>query len=104
MNSQVMRLDWGSWVLGDLPEVLVRTMEVVGPSAKVLAGRVYPPLEGRELPVVHLDAASEDEADAMRGSIEGCEFISHFDSSSRRHWVCLVAGLRIQVTVVEVTP
>jgi hypothetical protein len=87
-------------VLGDLPEVLSRVLDVLGASARVTSARVQPPQEAQVLPAVELEVGSTTEAARLRGEVEGCEFVSVFDPSQQGPcWSCLVAGVRLTVHV-----
>lgn len=103
MRLGTLSFDWGTWALGDLPELLSRVMDVLGASASVTAAHVLPPLDAQPLPEVHLEVADPEEAARLRGEVSSCEFISHFEPDyGGAGWACLVAGLRLQVTVQEV--
>jgi hypothetical protein len=103
MRPQVLSFDWGMWVLGDLPELLSRAMDVLGASAAVTAAHVVPPDESQPLPEVHLEVTDREEAARLRGEADSSEFIAHFEPDyGGAGWACRVAGLRLQVTVQEV--
>lgn len=103
MGSEVLSFDWGMWVLGDLPELLSRAMDVLGASASVAAAHVVPPDDSQPLPEVHLEVPDREEAARLRGQVGLCEFIAHFEPDyGGAAWACRVAGLRLQVTVQEV--
>lgn len=101
--SQTLPFDWGTWALGDLPELLLRAMDVVGPNADVHAAMVQPPDGAGALATVTLRVADSGEAERLRGEVEGCEFVSTFDRTDGPGWSCRVAGLRLAVTAEEVT-
>lgn len=93
-------LDWGSWVLGDLPEVLGRVAELVAPTSKVELVEVAPPEGGSYLPIVRLMVDSEDEARRMRDEVKAGEFYASFNPSMLDgSWSCLVAGIELHVRV-----
>lgn len=96
--SQTLPFDWGTWVLGDLPELLLRAMDVVGPNADVLRAAVEPPDGAGALATVTLRVGDKGEADRLRDQVEGCEFVSIFDQTERPGWSCRVAGLRLVVS------
>lgn len=103
MRPEALSFDWGTWMLGDLPELLTRAMDVLGASACVTAAHVVPPIDSQPLPEVLLEVADPEEAARLRGEVSRCEFISHFDPDyGDQDWACRVAGLRLQVTVKEV--
>jgi hypothetical protein len=79
MWAQATPFDWGTWRLGDLPEVLSRAMDVLGASAAVVAARVEPPQGSQVLPAVHLEVADQEESARLRGEVGACEFVSCFD-------------------------
>lgn len=94
--------DWGTWVLGDMPELLSRVMDVVGASAAITSAHVIPPGDEQPLPEVHLEVAHAEEAARLRGEVGVCEFIAHFEPDyGGEHWGCFVAGIRLQVSVKE---
>ena len=101
--SQTLPFDWGTWVLGDLPELLLRAMDVVGPSADVVSALVQPPDGTGALPTVTLGVGDTGEVERLRREVQECEFVSTFDPATKPGWSCRVAGLRLVVSTEEVS-
>ena len=102
MGQGALSYDWGTWTLGDLPELLTRVMDVVGPASSVVTAHVMPPADAQPLPEVHLEVADSEQAAHLRGEVDMCEFIAHFEPDyGDPGWACRVAGVRLQVMVQE---
>lgn len=100
MADPGMNLDWGSWVLGDLPEVLSRVSDLVAPTSNVEQAEVRPPRVGEQRPIVRLVVADQQEARRMRDEVEAGEFYARFQPGMLDgSWLCDVAGVELEVRV-----
>jgi hypothetical protein len=100
---------WGSWVLGDLADTLLRLAQVLGQAAGLL-GRssdvvrvsVAPPPTPADLPRVTVVAPTEFAVRRLRSNAVAGEFGLHWVGTPQRsHWVAEVVGVRLAVTVAE---
>ena len=90
---------WGEWTLGDLPDVVRTTAELLGPSATLARLTITPPRDAEALPCVQVVVDSEIALARLGHEVVEGEFVSLFERSSRRSWTCQVAGLRLHAAV-----
>lgn len=92
--------DWDDWVFGDLSAAICRTVEVVGPSADVIA--VSARMTGIGLPRVVLLVPSVEDVARLRHEAGCQEFVAHFSGyPNDSTWEADVNGVRLVVGVTE---
>jgi hypothetical protein len=94
--------EWGSWVLGDLADIVRRACDVLGSATDVARVVVSPPSLPDGLPEVRVGVRNEFVLRSIRGHIaEGEYSASFFGRPTDGCWIAEVAGLRIYVGLTE---
>ena len=97
MNPWPKDVDWGSWVLGDLADVLVKVSQLAGRSAAIEHVLLAPPTGPEELPRVGLALSSMRDISRMRDELAEGEYPVRFlDGASAFGWRADVAGVTIE--------
>jgi|SRR5215213_5746541 hypothetical protein len=90
--------DWGEWVFGDLAAAVCRVVEVVGPSARVLAISVS--RSGAGVPRVRLLVTDADEAARLRQEADSGEYAVRIVGRPQHvAWAAEVQGVCLLVSV-----
>jgi len=93
---------WGEWLLGDLPQVLSTTIELLGPSQDIECIALMPPKGGQTLPQVHVFVSSREVQTRMRDEVANGQFVAEFtDVPTHNGWGAHVAGQCLRVELVE---
>jgi len=94
--------NWGEWMLGDLPEALSMTIELLGPSREVECVALMPPKRGQGLPQVHVFVSSREVLTQLRDEVANGEFVADFtEVPTHNGWGAHVAGQCLRVELVE---
>lgn len=92
-------VEWGSWVLGDLADVMGRAADLLGRSRDVARIEATPPTETGGLPVVTVYAADEITKRKLRRQLLFGEHEVEFMRQSPTGWTAEVAGMSLTVVV-----
>lgn len=92
-------VEWGSWVFGDLADVLARTADLLGRSEDVARIEAMPPTKASGLPLVTVHARDEMAKRKLRRRLIYGEHEVEFVSQSPTGWTAETAGLVLTVIV-----
>ena len=101
MGAWPVDLEWGSWVLGDLADVLHRVADLVGRAGR---GRERGRQSPRPRPAIRrtvlLIVAHERDVYRMHTELTGCEYpVTFLGDASETGWTADVAGARLEVAL-----
>ncbi|MCL8026045.1 hypothetical protein [Nocardioides bruguierae] len=101
MQALGIDIEWGSWVLGDLHDVLCKVTDIVSASSQVLRVELTPPWENGDLPEVRIVVTDIDTCDDMGSDVRHGEHAVVFEDApdSGYGWAARLAGFRLTVTV-----
>lgn len=102
MASTLSPQSWGEWMLGDLPEVLAMTIELLGPSKHVECVALALPEHDQGLPRVDVYVSFREVLTQMRDEVANGEFVAEFtEVPTHNGWGAHVAGQCLRVELVE---
>jgi hypothetical protein len=97
MPGQAFDWEWGSWVLGDMSDLLRRALDVTGRTVEVARVTVEPPAAADELPKVTL-VLLHDHLFRVRARLAESEYPVRFLGSPTDHgWCAEALGMQLQV-------
>lgn len=99
MSVNLPNLDWGGWVLGDVPHLLQLVCVEIGHGTEVVSASISLPTSEESLPGVQLSVADERGLTRLRETLLGNGFLLEPIPGSSIAWSAELPGYLLVVAV-----